>query len=248
MSNVHHEATSSTGLSADVLTTVAENVAVRSVVSTETHSKVNTESTQKMAALMSKLGTTHSQIDEYSRSRTEKISEEVTAAIAQTVANTQIEQANLLADANVRSVAIENECRHRLQGYVDELDLEKAQHLAALERDLNVRQEMILEQARGRIDKLNEEANRLKMNVLNDAQAQIKDKVETITDEVAALSAEDASHRMASTTTTVITTKAKSSDETHLAGTSAIVDSATTSNETWSEASSSVDAIAATHK
>jgi hypothetical protein len=37
-------------------TAVAENVAVKSVVSTETQSVVNMENTQKMAALMNKLG------------------------------------------------------------------------------------------------------------------------------------------------------------------------------------------------
>jgi hypothetical protein len=52
---VGREATSVTG-SAVAHTAVAENVAVKSFVSTETHSKVSMENTQKMAALMSKLG------------------------------------------------------------------------------------------------------------------------------------------------------------------------------------------------
>lgn len=37
-------------------TAVAENVAVKSVVSTQSQSKVSMENTQKMATLMSKLG------------------------------------------------------------------------------------------------------------------------------------------------------------------------------------------------
>lgn len=47
--------------------------------------------------------------------------------------------------------------------YVNQLDEEKAATLAQLEKDLNIRQEQILEAARKRIDQLNEEANRLKM-------------------------------------------------------------------------------------
>jgi hypothetical protein len=43
------------------------------------------------------------------------------------------------------------------------MDAEKAGLLAQLERELNARQELILESARKRIDDLNEEANRLKM-------------------------------------------------------------------------------------
>jgi hypothetical protein len=46
---------------------------------------------------------------------------------------------------------------------INELDQDKATKLADLEKDLNIRQENILESARKRIDSVNEEANRLKM-------------------------------------------------------------------------------------
>jgi len=55
MSTVVREATATTG-SAVAHTAISENVAVKSVVSTETQSKVTMENTQKMAALMNKLG------------------------------------------------------------------------------------------------------------------------------------------------------------------------------------------------
>ncbi|UJR16540.1 hypothetical protein I4U23_003440 [Adineta vaga] len=148
--------------------------------------------TSKMARLMSKLGTTHQQIDEYSRRRIQQIDEEVAAAINRIVAETQIQQQTLLADANVRSAAIEEEYKHKLQRYVEEINTVKAQNLSLLEKDLNLRQEMILEEARKRIDDLNEEANRLKMGVLRDTQAQANAKVEAITEQVAASSAKDA--------------------------------------------------------
>ena len=135
---------------------------------------------------MNSIGTTHQQIDEYSRRRTEQISEEVTTAIAKIVADTQAQQQNLLADANVRSASIEEEYKLKLQHYVEELDTAKAQNLAVLEKDLNLRQEYILEQARKRIDDLNEEANRLKMGVLREAQAQANAHVDAITQQVAA--------------------------------------------------------------
>ena len=73
------------------------------------------------------------------------------------------------------------------------LDAEKAVLLAQLEKELNIRQELILESARKRIDDLNEEANRLKMvnpsmifpllfsfsfqGVLREAQAQSHAKI-----------------------------------------------------------------------
>ena len=60
--------------------------------------------------------------------------------------------------------------------------------LAQLEKDLNLCQEKVLESARQRIDAMNEEANRLKMNILREAQAQSQSKVEEITDQVAQVS------------------------------------------------------------
>lgn len=47
--------------------------------------------------------------------------------------------------------------------FLNQLDEDKAATLAQLEKDLNIRQEQILDSARKRIDGLNEEANRLKM-------------------------------------------------------------------------------------
>lgn len=55
MSTIEHEANTTTG-SAVAHTAIAENVAVKSIVSTETQSIVNMENAQQVAKLMSKLG------------------------------------------------------------------------------------------------------------------------------------------------------------------------------------------------
>ena len=55
MSTVERQASATSG-SAVAHTAIAENVAVKSVVHTETKSTVSMENTQKMAALLSKLG------------------------------------------------------------------------------------------------------------------------------------------------------------------------------------------------
>jgi len=246
MSNVG-QASATTG-SAVAHTAVSDNVAVKSVVQTQTQSKVSMENTQKMAALMSKLGTTHQQVDEYSRRRTEQISEEVAAAIGKIVADTQSQQGSLLADANVRSASIEEEYKVKLQQYVEELDTAKAQNLAVLEKDLNLRQELILEQARKRIDELNEEANRLKMGVLREAQAQANAKVDDITHQVAALGAEDANRLLTSTSTTVIRTEARAAGETHVAGATAVLGTTATTVEQSSSSHSASSHTAATTK
>jgi len=231
-------ATSSSG-SANVHSAHAENVHVQSVVQTETQSKVSMENSKKITDLMARLGSTHLQVDEYSRKRTEEISEAVAESIKKVVGDTQMQQQQLLADANLRTASIENEFKRKLQEHVAHLDAEKAALLAQLEKELNVRQETILESARKRIDDLNEEANRLKLGVLKEAQAQSNAQVSKITEQVVALGQEDASRRLASTTTTVITTKAAAAGETHVEGGAVTVGKTTTQTESSKSSSSS---------
>ncbi|CAF0827427.1 unnamed protein product [Rotaria sp. Silwood1] len=210
--------TSNSG-STKIHSTQAENVHVHSVVQTETESKVNIENAKKITDLMARLGSTHRQVDEYSRKRTAEISEAVAKSIKKIVAETQEHQQQLLADANLRTAAIEHDCKLKIQEHIAKIDVEKATLLAQLEKELNIRQELILESARQRIDELDEEANRLKMGVLREAQAQTNAKINHIAEQVVALGQEDASHRLASTTTTVITTKAEATNKTHVEST-----------------------------
>jgi hypothetical protein len=191
-----------------------------------------------MADLMSRLGTTHTQIDEYSRKRTEEISEAVAESIKKIVAETQLHQQQLVADANSRTTEIEHDFKLKLQEHVAKIDADKAVLLAQLEKELNIRQEKILESARKRIDDLNEEANRLKLGVLKEAQAQANAQIGEITERVAVLGQEDASRRLASTTTTVITTKAASAGETHIQGSPVTVGVTSTKLESAKSASS----------
>ncbi|CAF0892629.1 unnamed protein product [Didymodactylos carnosus] len=207
--------------SAAVHTAVSDDVRVRSVVTTETLSTVNMENSAKINELMKKLGSTHSQIDDYSKRRTDEISDAVQASIVKIVNETQLLQENLLLDANKRHATVEQDYKIKLQHYVDQLDQDKAKTLAQLEKDLNTEQEHILEQARKRIDDLNDEANRMKINVLKEAQQAVNAKVETITDQVAQLGHDDTARRLQSTTTTVITTQAKAEG---IASTTKVVD------------------------
>jgi len=80
MSHQTSSMTSSSG-SAKVHSAQAENVHVQSIFRTETQSKVSMENSKKITDLMSRLGTTHLQVDEYARKRTDEISEAVTESI-----------------------------------------------------------------------------------------------------------------------------------------------------------------------
>ncbi|CAF3838378.1 unnamed protein product [Rotaria magnacalcarata] len=191
----------------------AENVQVESVVQTQTQSKVGMENSKKITDLMTRLGTTHLQIEKYSRKRNDEINDAVLESIKKIVADTQEQQQHLLADANLHTTG--TFYSDTLQDYIAKLDNEKATALVQLEKDLDVRQQVILESARKRIDDLNTEANRLKMNVLKEAQAQSCIQMTKITEQVAVLEHEEAARRLASTTKTIITTKSVSASEAH---------------------------------
>ncbi|CAF3419451.1 unnamed protein product [Rotaria sp. Silwood1] len=199
---------------ANIHTVICDDVKIKSVVSSETQSKATIRHSQnKINELMAKLSSTHAQIDDYSRGRNNQISEAVKNSIEKIVHETQFQQQQLLDDTEKLSTEIENQYKDKLMLFINQLDEEKAATLVQLEKDLNLRQEQILDSARKRIDALNEEANRLKMNVFKEAQAKANSKIEEITDKVAHLGVEDATRRLTSTTTTVITTKAHT--ETH---------------------------------
>lgn len=201
---------SSTGSSIEH-TAISEDVRVQSTVSTECKTNVTMQNFKKINDLMNKLGTTHHQIDEYSKKRNAEISEAVAASIEKVVSDTAEQQQDLLADANRRSAAIDEEYKQRLQAKIAELDNEKAILLVELERTLNERQEAILQHAKLNIDALENAANEQKMAVLKEAQYRAKEEIHEITDEVAELAAQDAQRRLQSTTQTIIRTNAVAS-------------------------------------
>jgi len=72
----------------------------------------------------------------------------------------------------------------------------------------------------------------LKLGILKEAQAQTNAQVTKITEQVAFLGQEDATRRLASTTTTVITTKSEATGETHIQGSPVVIDKTKTQVET----------------
>jgi len=226
------ESTTVTTSSPVTHTAISEDVRVHSVVSSETNTNITMQNSKKITDLMNKLGTTHFQIDEYSKKRTAEISDAVSSSIDKVVADTAAQQQQLLADANQRTLAIENEYKQRLQECISQFDSEKAVLLAELERSLNDRQEAILLKARQDIDLVQNAANQEKLAVLKEAQARSSQQVNQITGQVAGLAAEDAQRRLQSTTQTVITTKSVASGETHASGAHVAAVSTTTTNKT----------------
>ncbi|CAF0951239.1 unnamed protein product [Adineta steineri] len=157
-----------------------EDVCVRSIVRAKTQSQVSMENTQKMAALLGRLGTTHQQVDEYARRRTEQISEKFLADISRIVADASIQQQTLLVDANARSAAIEEEYKHKLQKYVEELDVVKARNLSKIDKGSNLRPAAIEEGYKHKLQGYLEELDVIKAQDLSILEKDMNLRQETI--------------------------------------------------------------------
>ncbi|CAF1685980.1 unnamed protein product, partial [Adineta ricciae] len=203
------------GVTTERLTTsaVADDVQVKSVISSETQANATINSKLNINNLLSQLNTTHSQVDQYSRARTAEINEQVQKSIADVLANTQHLQEELITDANRRHLVIDNDYKLQLQKAVEALDAVKAKTLADLERELQVKQQTILADAKRQIDVLNEQANAAKLHALVEAQEQAKQNISDLADQVAILGQQDTQHLLESKTTTIITSQAQAAGQ-----------------------------------
>ncbi|CAF0960416.1 unnamed protein product [Adineta ricciae] len=185
-----------------------DNVQVSSAISHDSINKVSLNvGSEKLSELMDRLSTTHAQLDDYTQKRTKLISIETQNIINKILEETKEKQRLLLLEAQTKSEQFQYEYQNSLQMKINQLNEEKAQQLALLEKSLNEQQESILINARENIDQLQKEANQKKMNILQKAQEITNARLEQITEQVVHIGQEDSANRLASQTTTVITTQ-----------------------------------------
>lgn len=181
-------------------------VSVQSSVVIDTTQETDAQTPAQIQGLLSRLSTTTSQIDDYSRRQSEKISQAASDRIQSIIRDTQQQQDALLRDASQRSQEIESEYSAKLKAFLQELDASKAGNLASLEKDLNFRQEQLLNNARAEIDGVVSAATQAKIAAMQHASASVARDVDQLTDQVRQLGEEEVERRMNSTTTTLITT------------------------------------------
>jgi len=210
-----------------------DGVNVKSTISSDGSSTVSLANQQKLNELISRLGSTHSQIDNYSKQQTDKIDEATQREIEKVVARARNEEDELLRKANEHTTQIDSEYQARLQQMVEEVDAAKAKRIAQIEQDLNNQQATILQTARNDIDQLNKKAADLKIGVLQQAQAKAAADATEITKEASRLDQTATIHQSTGTTTikTEVTAAATTHDPSDASHT-------TTVKETHAEASS----------
>jgi hypothetical protein len=148
-------------------TTNKENVQVTSAISHDATNKVALNvGADKLSQLMDRLSTTHAQLDNYTQQRTHQISIETQNIINKILEETKEKQRELLLEAQTKSQLFQEQYQRDLQIKVNQLNEEKAQQLADLEKALNNQQELILINARQNIDLLQREANQVRFLLL----------------------------------------------------------------------------------
>lgn len=182
-------------------------VSVQSSVTIDCTQETNLQAPAQIQSLLSRLSSTTAQVDEYSRRQNEAISKEANERIQRIISETQQAQDALLKDASSRSLEIEAEYSSKLKVFLQQLDASKAGNLAALEKDLNFRQEQLLSQARDEMDAIHAAATQAKIQAMNQANQTISQDVDRLTEQVKSLGEAEVERRLNSTTTTVITTQ-----------------------------------------
>ncbi|CAF1311186.1 unnamed protein product [Rotaria sordida] len=189
--------------------TTKENVEVSSSINHDARDTVQiSDYSIQFSQLMDRLSKTHSQIDQYTQTRTNQISVETEKIIKKILEETEQKQKELLLEAQMKSQLYQEQYQNNLQMKVNQLNEEKAQELADLEQNLNQQQELILTNARNKVDLLQTEANQRKMNILQQGQQITNSQLEEITGELVEIGRQDSEIRLASTTTTIIATEA----------------------------------------
>ncbi|CAF4594054.1 unnamed protein product [Rotaria sp. Silwood1] len=178
-----------------------DGVNIKSTVSSDVSSTVSIANQQKLTDLVSKLSSTHAQINEYANRQTAKIDEEIQREIDLIVARTRQQQEELLRKANEETYQIDAEYRLRLQKMVEEIDANKAKRIADIEKELNKLQGDILQGAKNDIDLLNKKAASLKLDILQEAQSRAALETNDLTSQAKYLGQASTLHQSTGTTT-----------------------------------------------
>jgi len=199
-SHTKTETNSSNGQVMEGRTVQHGDVNVKSTISSDATSTVSMANQNKLNNLVSKLGSTYKQVDDYAKKQTEKINDETQREMDQVVTRTRLQQDELLRKANEHTAQIDVEYRAQLQKMVEEIDGAKAKRIATIEKELNDQQATILQAARDEIDLLNQKAANLKIGALQQAHARAATDANEITAQASHLGQAATLHHSTGTT------------------------------------------------
>ncbi|CAF1111053.1 unnamed protein product [Adineta ricciae] len=183
---------------------------VESTVDSETQSSIHLSSSYQITDLINNLNQIHNQLDDITKRRASRISNETEYVLIRILNETKEKQQRLLAYAKERQCEQDEIYQKLLQDYIAQLDERKAKELADLQKQLQSYRDEILEESQVKVRTVNDQANTLKSKILHEEQQQISMKVNSLISQIQKASIDDSTQPFGSEiqTATSITTNA----------------------------------------
>lgn len=169
-----------------------QSASVQSTVKSEIQTLHSLTTPDKLDALILHLKQTQADFDEAVKHRLGQITQETESILAQIVEETQTSQQQLLNEAKEQQTIQEEQYRTLLENYILKLDEERAKRLAIIQEQLQQQRLQIFNQSEIKIRSLNQQANSIKSNIMQQEEKKAAEKINAIVDEINTISTESA--------------------------------------------------------
>lgn len=187
---------------------IFDSAHIESTVDSETQSSIHLSSSYQITDLITNLNQIHNQLDDITKRRASRISNETECVLIHILNETKEKQQRLLTYAKERQSEQDEIYQKLLQDYIARLDERKAKELADLQKQLQSYRDEILEESQLKMRTVNEQANTLKSKILHDEQQQISVKIDSLIAQIQKASIDDTTQPFGSeiqTATNIIT-------------------------------------------
>lgn len=168
-----------------------DSAQVQSQLSARFHACFNLSAADNIDVVMNDLKKTYQDLDERLKRRLTKISSEAEQKLMLIVEETKEDQKRLLAYDREQQLRQDQLYQEWLQKYIVELNTWRSRELAKLQKRLMVYQEEIINISRKKLDRVNEDANRLKTQILDEEKQAAERKTSKLTDQMYDITRED---------------------------------------------------------
>jgi hypothetical protein len=168
-----------------------DSAQIQSQLSTRFHGCFNLSASDNIGVVMDGLKKTYQDLDDRLKTRLAKISLEAEQKIMLIVQETKEDQKRLLAYDKQYQLRQDQLYQEWLQKYVVELNTWRSAELAKLQKILVVYQQEIINISRKKLDRVNEDANRLKTQILDEEKEATERKTNKLTDQMYDITRDD---------------------------------------------------------
>ena len=157
---------------------------VQTQLTTRSHACFDLSASSKIDVMMRMFKENYISLDGRVKDRLDIVSKDADVMLGRILDDTKAEQKRLLEHDRARQKDQEELYHKWLQMYVVELNKWRSQELSTLQDELRVYQKQIDGRSRDLINTLSNEANRFKVQILNEEQNRLTKKTQSLTDRI----------------------------------------------------------------